>query len=161
MSKFYIIAVITTLLAGLLLNACASTPPAFKGTTIDPPLPTADFTLTDQNGQPFRLSDQQSDLTLLFFGYASCPDVCPMTLAVWNQIYEALGDDADRVRFILVTVDPDRDTPAQMKPYIAVFNPSFIGRTGTLDELETVYERYGIFREKDTESETAAGRGMG
>ena len=151
------IPLIASLLAGLILTACAEAPPSFKGTEIDPPLPASDFTLTDQNGRPFRLSERQSDLTLLFFGYAGCPDVCPTTLAVWNQVYESLGDEAGRVRFILVTVDPERDTPERMKQYLAVFNPDFIGLTGTPDELETIYETYGIYREKDTESETAAG----
>lgn len=139
-----------------MLTACAGTKPSFKGTAIDPSLPAPDFTLIDQNGQPFRLSDQLSDLTLLFFGYANCPDVCPTTLAVWNQVYETLGDDAERVRFVLITVDPERDTSERIKQYLAVFNPNFIGLTGKLDELETIYETYGIFREKDTTSETAA-----
>ena len=157
MPKLRSIAAIILLLAGLSLTACALFPPAFKGSHLDPPLPASDFALIDQDGQPFRLSEEAGEVTLLFFGYTHCPDVCPTTLAVWNQVYQALGDDAERVRFIFITVDPERDTPESLKHHVAIFNPNFIGLTGPLDELEAIYQVYGVYREIDTESETAAG----
>lgn len=158
MSKSQLITLIIIIAClGLLVAACGSAPDSYKGTVIDPPLPTEDFSLIDQDGQTFRLSDQPGQITMLFFGYASCPDVCPTTLATWHQVYQALGAEADQVRFILITVDPERDTPAQMKQYVRLFNPRFIGLTGSPESLDSVYARYGIFREREAQSETAAG----
>jgi protein SCO1/2 len=116
-----------------------------------------DWTLTDENGDLFRLSDQQGNVVLLFFGYTSCPDVCPTTLATWRKIHEALGDDAQRVRFVFVTVDPERDTAERLGMHANAFNPDFIGLTGTPEELDPVYEVFDVYFEKDTSSGSALG----
>jgi protein SCO1/2 len=121
------------------------------------PIPAPDFTLTDQHGQPFRLSDQRGHVVLLFFGYTHCPDVCPTTLATWKRVHEALGPDAERVRFVFITVDPERDTRERLQQHLAVFNPAFIGLTGTADELAAIYQAYGVFHEKAAASGSAAG----
>lgn len=139
------------------LSACAAGPPSFRGTVLDPPQPVQDFTLTDQNGQPFRLSDQQGNVVLLFFGYTFCPDVCPMTLSTWKRVHEALGADAQGVKFVFVTVDPDRDTPERLKQHVEIFNSEFVGLTGTAEDLQPVYRTFGVYFEKDTETESAAG----
>jgi protein SCO1/2 len=142
---------------GWLLIACQSSAPSFKGTVLDPPQAVTDFTLTDQHGKTFRLSDQRGQVVLLFFGYTFCPDVCPMTLGTWKRVYEALGDAAERVRFVFVTVDPERDTPERLREHLENFNPDFIGLTGTPDELEPVYQQFGVYYEKDTTTKSAAG----
>jgi len=116
-----------------------------------------DFTLTDENGQPFRLSDQRGSVVLLFFGYTSCPDVCPTTLATWRRVHEALGDDVERVRFAFVTVDPERDTVERLGMHVNAFNPDFIGLTGTPGELQAVYDVFDVYFEKDTSSGSALG----
>ncbi|HSR30941.1 MAG TPA: SCO family protein, partial [Anaerolineae bacterium] len=116
------------------LTACGG--PSFRGTVLDEPVDVADFALTDENGGVFRLSDQQGNVVLLFFGYTSCPDVCPTTLATWRKIHEALGEDAERVRFVFVTVDPERDTAERLGMHVNAFNPDFIGLTGTPEELD-------------------------
>ena len=116
-----------------------------------------DFALTDQHGSLFRLSDQRGNVVLLFFGYTQCPDVCPTTLATWRRVHEGLGDDADRVRFVFVTVDPERDTPERLGLHVGAFNPDFIGLTGEPDELQAVYQVFDVFFEKDTSSGSAAG----
>ena len=67
--------------------------------------------LTDQNGNPFRISELPGNITLLFFGYTNCPDICPATLATWKQVENKLGDQTEQVNFVFVTVDPERDTP--------------------------------------------------
>jgi protein SCO1/2 len=120
-------------------------PYRYQGSLIDPPAPAADFTLTDQNGQPFRLSDQRGKVTLVFFGYTHCPDVCPITLASYTKIHERLGEQADQVRFVFITVDPERDTVQQMHDHLANFDPAIIGLTGSSDELEPVWKDYGVF----------------
>jgi protein SCO1/2 len=118
----------------------------YQGSQIDPPVPAADFTLTDQNEQAFTLSDQGSKVNLIFFGYTNCPDVCPITLTTYARVRARLGEQADQVRFIFITVDPERDTTEQIKTHISHFDPAIIGLTGTRAELEPVWKDYGVFQ---------------
>jgi protein SCO1/2 len=85
---------------------------------------------------------------VLFFGYTSCPDVCPTTLAELKQALGQLGDQAQGVEVLFVTVDPKRDTPERMQEYVNHFNPSFIGLSGSESELSKAWNDYGIFREE-------------
>lgn len=125
----------------------------YQGSVIDPALPAKDFELTTQDGQPFRLKDQQGKPVLMFFGYTNCPDVCPTTLYEYKQIAVKLGEDSDQVVFTFITVDPNRDTPEQLKTYVQGFNPDFLGLTGTEEELEEVYDSYGVYHEiQDSDS---------
>ena len=135
------------LLAALVfLAGCGG--PAFKGQTRGGAAP--DFTLTDQNGQPFRLSDQKDRVMLLYFGYTYCPDVCPTSLSDFKQVYQILGTDAGRVRVVFVTVDPERDAPPRLKQYLAIFgsDSAFVGLSGTPEQLAPVYKAYDITHEK-------------
>jgi protein SCO1/2 len=143
------------LLAFVLLAACGS--PSFRGSVLDEPLAVPDFSLTDQRGETFHLSDQRGKVALLFFGYTQCPDVCPTTLATWRQVHEMLGEDAANVRFAFVTVDPERDTPERLGLHVQAFNPDFVGLTGSSEELQTVYDIFDVYFEKDTSSGSAAG----
>jgi protein SCO1 len=120
----------------------------YHGVLIDPPVSAADFELTDQNGQPFRLSEQRGKIDVIFFGYTNCPDICPTTLADYKKIYSQLGEKASQVRFIFITVDPERDTVERMKAYVEAFNPEFIGLTGERSELEPVWKAYGVYQAK-------------
>lgn len=131
------------------------------GFVFDPPETVADFTLTDENNQPFRLSDHKGKVVLLFFGYTHCPDVCPGTLAVWKEAHSLLGDAAAETRFVFVTVDPERDTPERLAMHVNAFSPDFIGLTGTPEALQPVYDAFHIAYEKDTESDTAVEYLMG
>ena len=120
----------------------------FRGTAYNDPYPLAPyFELTHSNGDLFRLSDQRGKIVLLFFGYTSCPDVCPTTLAELNQALKQIGDKANSVQVVFVSVDPDRDTPERVQEYVSRFNPSFIGLSGTAAELEKIWTDYDIFRE--------------
>ncbi len=139
----------------LVLAACGA--PSFRGSVLEEPVAVPDFTLTDQNGQPFHLSDQQGKVVLLFFGYTSCPDVCPTTLATWRKVHQALGADADQVRFVFVTVDPERDTAERLGLHVEAFNPDFIGLTGSPEDLDAVYQVFDVYYEKDTSSGSALG----
>ena len=140
----------------ILLGFVFRKPYAFHGTVISPPLPVTDFSLQTANGESFRLSDQQGKPVLLFFGYTSCPDVCPTTLAIFKQVNQRLGDDAQKVRFVMITADPDRDTPEKVAAYVAQFNSEFIGLSGNLSDLESIWKELGVFVEKQ-DSGSAAG----
>lgn len=133
-------------------------PASFRGTTFGEPYPQAsEFTLTRSDGTSLRLSELRGDVVLLFFGYTSCPDVCPTTMAELKVALAELNtEDAARVKVLFVTVDPERDTPARMQEYVDQFNTDFIGLSGTQAELEKIWQAYGVYREIVT-SASAAG----
>jgi protein SCO1 len=99
--------------------------------------------LTD--GSPVELSSFEGDLLLVYFGYTNCPDVCPTTLSQVAAARRSLGGDADRVRVLLVSVDPARDDLATLEEYVAAFDPGFLAATGEPADLERVASQYGIF----------------
>lgn len=146
----------TILAAALVTGIIISKPYTFHGTVIEPPLPVTDFALQTANGKTFRLSDARGKIVLLFFGYTSCPDVCPTTLAIFRQVHERLGEDAQQFAFMMITADPDRDTPEKVAAYVARFNPEFIGLSGNLSDLEPIWKQLGVFVEKQ-DSGSAAG----
>jgi len=130
-------------------------PYIFHGSVIGPPVLASDFSLTDQNEKPFRLSAQAGQMVLLFFGYTNCPDECPATMAQFKRIRAELGREAERVQFVLVTVDPEVDTPGRLGEFVAKFDPTFIGLTGTRAELEPVWKSYGVYQAKQSSGEVA------
>lgn len=120
-------------------------PYVYNGSPIDPPAPAADFQLTDQDGRPFRLSDQRGQVVVLAFGYTSCPDICPTTMDDFRRVRRQLGARAERARFVMVTVDPQRDDAARLKQYLAKFDPALVGLTGDLAALKQVWRGYGVY----------------
>ena len=115
---------------------------------LDPPTPAADFRLTDQHGREFRLADQRGRAVLLFFGYTHCPDVCPTTLVTFKAVKDQLGGLANRVRFVFVTVDPERDTPQRLREYVGHYDDDFVGLWGSPEQIRTVTAAYGVLAEK-------------
>lgn len=125
-----------------------SEPATFRGTTYAEPYPVApEIELTRANGANFRLSEMRGKVVALFFGYTSCPDICPTTMAELNQALGKLGNKADQVQVLFVTVDPQRDGPERVQEYVNHFNPNFIGLSGPEPELAKVWNKYGVFRE--------------
>jgi len=120
----------------------------FQGSLIEPAVPAPQFELTDMNGQPFQLSDLDNQVVVMFFGYTGCPDVCPVTLTEFLQIRSKLGDAAEEVSFVFITVDPERDTTERMRKYLTNFDPEIIGLTGERGELEPVWADYGVYQAK-------------
>jgi protein SCO1/2 len=87
-------------------------------------------------------------VVVLYFGYTFCPDVCPTTLTDMKQVMKLLGKKADDVQFIMVSVDPERDTPEKLNEYVTYFDPRFIGLTGTPEEVVTAATPFGVIFEK-------------
>jgi protein SCO1/2 len=143
---------------GLLLAACQ--PYQFKGTEYPADMSAENFTLTTTKGQPFRLSDERGKIVLMFFGFTSCPDVCPTTLAEAKRILEGLGDDGANVRFVFITVDAERDTQQRLGQHISAFHPDIIGLRGTPEGLQTVFDAYGIHVAKVPLEDSALGYTM-
>lgn len=118
------------------------------------PLP--DFLLEDHRGKAFTNESLRGQWSFVFFGYTHCPDVCPITLALLNQVDQVLKKETDVVKHktIFISVDPERDTMAQLADYVPYFNPEFIGVTGSLENLQVLTKSLGIAfgKEGDTES---------
>lgn len=110
--------------------------------------PGRDFTLTDHNGKEFRLRDHRGKKILLFFGYLSCPDVCPATLSRITRVGKILGDEIKDLEVIFISVDPQRDTPERLKEYLSFFKVRTIGLTGSAAQIAEVAKEYGASYEK-------------
>jgi len=130
---------------------------SLRGTVFDPALPAPEIELTQGNGSSFRLSEMRGKVVLLYFGYTFCPDVCPTTLSDLRRVVADMGKDASRVQVVFVTVDPERDTLEKMKDYVSMFDPTFIGLSGSFDELQKVWNDYGIYREETEFPNSASG----
>jgi protein SCO1 len=149
----WVTAVIAGVIAGTLIVR-ATRPPELHGTLFQPPIDTPDFTLNATTGGPLSLSDLRGKYVLLYFGYTFCPDVCPTTLNELAVMMDTLDPDkAKDVQVVMVTVDPERDTVEHLAEYLKYFDPSFVGLTGTLDEIQTVASEHGVFFEKRTGTE--------
>jgi protein SCO1 len=122
------VATLAAVSGAMMLAACEQR--AIHGTPVDPPITIPVLELTTANGTPVRLGARTEGPTVVFFGYTHCPDVCPTTLSDWKRIRTKLGEDGARVRFVFVSVDPQRDTPEIAAKYAAGFDPSFIGVSG-------------------------------
>lgn len=102
------------------------------------------FVLTGHEGNKVRLDQFQDKIVLISWGYTNCPDICPLTLANLNETIEYLGEDANNVQVLFVTVDPERDTAQRMNSYVPYFNESFIGLTGSQEEIEDIADSYAV-----------------
>jgi len=142
--KIKVIISIAAVIAGLAAGFYFFRPHTFHGTVIQSPEPSYDFTLTGANGD-VSLSDFRGKLVLIYFGYTFCPDICPATLANVGQALNQIGAKAEDVQLIMVSLDPERDTPEKLAEFVGHFHPSFIGITGTKEEIDTVASLYGIF----------------
>jgi cytochrome oxidase Cu insertion factor (SCO1/SenC/PrrC family) len=110
------------------------------------------FSLIDQNGTPRRDSDFRGKLMLVYFGYTYCPDACPTTLLEITQAMDILGASGDGVQPIFISVDPQRDTVAQLKLYASNFTPRLLALTGAPNELLAVEQAYHVYVAKVPQS---------
>ena len=116
----------------------------WNGMAYEPPRELGEVTLTATNGEELSLEDLEGKPVLMYFGYTYCPDFCPATLTDFQRVKMALGDEAEDVAFVMVTVDPARDTPERMQEYLEFYDPQFIGLTGSDDEINVAKREFGI-----------------
>ncbi len=152
MDKLKRVMLVAALAAGL-LGGCdrlggAAQKPSFKAVDITGAEYARELSLTDADGKPRQLSDFKGKVTLVFFGYTQCPDVCPTTLAELAAVKRELGADGQRVQGVFVSVDPERDTPEILKAYMASFGPDFVALRGTPEETAAAARNFKVFYAK-------------
>jgi len=103
------------------------------------------FTLTDANGNKLSDTDLRGKNMLVFFGFTRCPMICPTTMATVSSALDQLGEKADKIVPVFITVDAEYDTPAQIKDFLKNFNPKIVGLTGTKEEIDAVAQKYKAF----------------
>jgi protein SCO1/2 len=126
----------------------AADAPTLKAGVFSPPRQAPDFSLQGSNGRELKLSQYRSKIVVLGFGFTSCPEVCPTTLATLAQTRRKLAAAAGDVQIVYVTVDPERDGAERMQKYLGTFDPTFIGGTGTVGQLAAVRRDYGVLAAK-------------
>lgn len=120
----------------------------FKSTDVTGATFARDFHLTDHNGKPRTLADFKGKALVIFFGYTHCPDFCPTTLAEMAEALHRLGDKAKEVQVLFVTLDPERDTGQILAQYVPAFHPSFLGLTGSAEEIAAVAKEFKAVYQK-------------
>lgn len=150
-----VVTLVATAIIGILSwSTLVATPPdIFYGLPYDKPEFASEFSLLDQHNNIVQLSDFRGKVVLLYFGFTHCPDACPVTFGIWNQVTNILGDNVDQVQFLFISVDPERDTPEQLGKHLSLFTADIVGLTGTLGEIEDVATDYSVFF-KQVESES-------
>jgi protein SCO1/2 len=137
--------------------AVPSSAPTFNGAVLEPPLELPELTLSPAAGGRFSTADTRDRVSLFFFGYTTCPDVCPVTMVYVSQVRRLLGDQASGIDSYFVTVDPERDTPQKLVEYAAKFDPAITPLTGNEQELARARAAFGIVAQKRPVPDSAAG----
>ncbi len=147
MRSTFVIAPLLSLLFAV--TAAAGDAPELKAGVFSPPRRAPEFALEGSDGRALNLSRFKGKVVLLGFGFTWCPSVCPTTLATLAQARRKLDSAAAAdVQIVYITVDPERDKAERMKEYLAAFDPTFVGGTGTAERLAVVRKNYGVFAEK-------------
>jgi protein SCO1/2 len=144
--------------ATLLSFAAAGAPAAhaeqLRAGVFSPARMAPDFKLQGSDGSEVTLTRYRGKIAIVVFGFTACPTVCPTTLRTLAEARKQLGADADQLQIVYLTVDPERDDVERMRVYLATFDPTFVGATGTAAELEAVRKEYGIFANRESAGES-------
>ena len=124
---------------------CSEPKPAFKSVDITGADYAKELNLSDQNGQVRQLKDFSGKLTVVFFGYTQCPDVCPTTLQELAEVKRLLGPNGNKLQAVFVTVDPERDTTELLKAYVENFDASFVALRPTPEQLPVIAKEFKIY----------------
>jgi protein SCO1/2 len=136
------------LAVALALTGCGRDGPKFRSSDVTGSSFGRDFALTDHTGKARTLADFRGKVVVLFFGYTQCPDVCPTTLATLAEAKRRLGPEGDKVQVLFVTVDPERDKPELLLPYVTAFDSSFVGLYGDAEATARTAKEFKILYQK-------------
>lgn len=142
-----LLTLVAALAGALAIAACAPNVSSedLQGVVVDPPQPKPSFTLTDTGGQPYEFATRtDGKLTLLYFGYLNCPDICPVHLAQIAETFDRIPEVARDAEVVFVSVDPDRDSPGEIRDFLDNFDSRFVGLTGTREELDAAQNAAGV-----------------
>jgi protein SCO1 len=145
---------IASLLLFATLASSAEPSPTLKAGVFTPANKAPEFALQGSSGATVKLSDYRGKVVVVGFGYTSCPEVCPTTLAVLAQARRKLGDAARDLRVLYVTVDPERDSVQRLEQYLGTFDTAFVGLTGTSSQLASVRQQYGVLIKRENAAQT-------
>ncbi|MFN8413082.1 MAG: SCO family protein [Anaerolineales bacterium] len=146
--KLKVTLAIIVVILGLVTGVYFLRPHTFHGTVIQSPEKSFDFNLNSAKGS-VKLSDYQGKLVLVYFGYTFCPDICPATLGnVAQALRDMSKEQASEVQTVMISLDPERDTTEKLAEYVAHFDPTFVGITGSKEQIDEVASLYGIFYQK-------------
>jgi protein SCO1/2 len=131
------------------LFSCSKAPDLkFNGSDITEARLNSSFELTSHLGKSTKIQDFEGKVVAIFFGFTYCPDICPTTMHELKTIKDSLGDDRDKLQVIFVSLDPERDTIKLMEKYVPSFDSSFIGLTGSADNIKKIASQYKVFYQK-------------
>ena len=143
-----IVAIISGFLSArwLLEDQSGAQPALATATLLAPPRPLPPLALVDQDRQPFGPERLRGGWSFVFFGFTSCPDVCPVTMSALAQTRRLLADlpETSQPRVVMISVDPERDTPERLAAYLKAFDPTFVGATGTKPAIDELAQRMGV-----------------
>lgn len=134
-----------SLATGVTLNGCSPAAPTFESTDITGADYAKDFHLTDHKGETRTLADFRGKIVVIFFGYTQCPDVCPTSMATMTTVKELLGDQANRLQVLFITLDPERDTARLLSEYMRNFDPTFLALRPEPSQIKDLTDNFKIY----------------
>ena len=143
MNKFFVI----LLLLSTLLS-CSDNNLTFNGSDFTRYKLNSYFELTSHKGEEKTIKDFEGKVVAIFFGFASCPDICPTTMVELKNIKSMLGKNSNQLEVLFISLDPERDTPELLGKFIPSFDSSFIGLTGTIENIEKIAQQFKVYRKK-------------
>jgi len=143
MNKFFVI-----LLLLLTLLSCSDNNLVFNGSNLTEVKLDSHFELTSHKGEKKTIKDFKGKVVAIFFGFASCPDICPTTMVELKNIKSMLGKNSNQLEVLFISLDPKRDTPEILGKFIPSFDSSFIGLTGTIENIEKIAQQFKVYRKK-------------
>ena len=149
MNKFFVI----LLLLSTLLS-CSDNNLVFNGSNLTEVKLDSNFELTSHKGEKKTTKDFKGKVVAIFFGFASCPDICPTTMIELKNIKSMLGENSNQLEVLFISLDPERDTPELLGKFIPSFDSSFIGLTGTIENIEKISQQFKVYRKKVTQGES-------
>ena len=149
MNKFFVILLLLST-----LMSCSDNNLIFNGSNLTEAKWDSHFELTSHRGETKTTKDFKGKVVAIFFGFVSCPDICPTTLIELKNIKSQLGKNSNQLEVLFISLDPERDTQEVLSKYMPSFDSSFIGLTGTIENIEKISQQFKVYRKKVTQGES-------